>query len=190
MFHFNITFPHTCYAKKLHCFGFWYVHNNSNLKFGPIGACYQECKNLWVRVMMAEIKPRLATNIIFTTVVVSLLAWKYWFSRLQLRHFLFSTTSRYWRISVFYRALKTGLQSHVSAFIKAGAKCGNKTTDVICHHSQPWKTNLMTSVTIYTYVKVEFLGDDFKERFLVLSYTQVILKMTQFLVLEYALTYT
>jgi len=48
----------------------------------------------------------------------------------------------------------------------------------------------MTSVTIYTYVKVEFLGDDFKERFLVLSYTQVILKMTQFLVLEYALTYT
>jgi len=54
--------------------------------------------------MVAKIKPRLATNIIFTTVVVSLLTWKYQFTRLQLRHFISATEIRYWSISVFYRA--------------------------------------------------------------------------------------
>jgi len=36
--------------------------------------------------MVAEIKPRLATNVIFTTAVVSLLTWKYQFTWLRLRH--------------------------------------------------------------------------------------------------------
>jgi len=31
--------------------------------------------------MLAEIKPRLATNVIFTTVVVTLLTWKWQFTR-------------------------------------------------------------------------------------------------------------
>jgi len=35
--------------------------------------CYEELKNLGVRAMVAEIKLGLATNIIFTTIVVSLL---------------------------------------------------------------------------------------------------------------------
>jgi len=30
--------------------------------------------------------------------------------------------------------------------IASRAKCGNKTTGIICHHSQPWKLNYMTSV--------------------------------------------
>jgi len=38
------------------------------------GRSYQQWQNLSVRTMVVVIKPRLATNIIFTTVVVSLLA--------------------------------------------------------------------------------------------------------------------
>jgi len=39
--------------------------------FSHTGAGYQEWNNLSVKQMMAKIKPRLATNHIFTTVVVS-----------------------------------------------------------------------------------------------------------------------
>jgi len=41
--------------------------------------------------MVAEIKLRLTTNLIFTTVVVSFLTIKYWFSQLWLRHFKSAT---------------------------------------------------------------------------------------------------
>jgi len=43
---------------------------------GPTGACYHEWINLGVRAVVAEIKSRLSTNIIFTAVVVPLLTWK------------------------------------------------------------------------------------------------------------------
>jgi len=54
--------------------------------------------------MVAKIRLRLTTNITFTTVVVSLLTIKYWFSPLRLRHFISTNKIRYWLISVFYRA--------------------------------------------------------------------------------------
>jgi len=38
--------------------------------------------------MVVEIRSRLATNIIFDTVLVSLLSVNYWFLRLQLCHFI------------------------------------------------------------------------------------------------------
>jgi len=41
--------------------------------------------------MVTEIKPRLTTNTIFTTIVVSLLTRKYWFSWLWLCHFTSAT---------------------------------------------------------------------------------------------------
>jgi len=41
--------------------------------------------------MVVEIRTRLATNIIFTTVVMSLLTVKYQFSQLQLHHFISAT---------------------------------------------------------------------------------------------------
>jgi len=51
----------------------------------------KEWKNLGVRAMLAETKPRVATNIIFTTVVMSLLTLKYPFLGLQICHFVFAT---------------------------------------------------------------------------------------------------
>jgi len=46
--------------------------------------------------MVAEIRPRLARNAIFTTIVVSLLTVKYMFSRFQqLHHFISATKMRY-----------------------------------------------------------------------------------------------
>jgi len=49
----------------------------------PLELVNKEWNNLGVRAMVAEIRPRLATNVIFTTVVVSLLILKYKFSRLR-----------------------------------------------------------------------------------------------------------
>jgi len=40
-------------------------------------------RNHGVKAMVAERRPRLATNIIFTTALVSLLTVNYWFSRLR-----------------------------------------------------------------------------------------------------------
>jgi len=40
---------------------------------GPSKTCYQEWNYLGVTVMVAEYRPRSATNIIFMTVLVSLL---------------------------------------------------------------------------------------------------------------------
>jgi len=57
-----------------------------------------------VTVIVAEIKLRLTTNIIFTTAVMSLPSWKYWFAWLQKRHFISTTKIRYRWISVFYTA--------------------------------------------------------------------------------------
>jgi len=48
--------------------------------------------------MVAEIKSTLATIIIFTTVMVSLLTWKYQFTWLRLRHFISATKIHYWQI--------------------------------------------------------------------------------------------
>ena len=48
-------------------FIFYIFHNCSNLNLCPTGASYQEIKesnNLDVRVMMAEIRPRVATIIL------------------------------------------------------------------------------------------------------------------------------
>jgi len=61
--------------------------------WGHLSTC---CKDkgktlVGVRTMVAEIQPRLATNIIFTTVLVSLLTWKYQFMRLQIHHFISAT---------------------------------------------------------------------------------------------------
>jgi len=53
--------------------------------------------------MVAESSLRLATNIIFTTVFVSLLSVNYRLLQLRLRHFISLTKVRYWRISVFQR---------------------------------------------------------------------------------------
>jgi len=100
---FNITFPQKRNVKKLRCFTFLYFHNCWNLNLGPTGACYQDWNNLGVRAMVAESRARLATNIVFTTVVVSYLRVNYWF----LRHRYTSFYIRYWQISVFYRAPKT-----------------------------------------------------------------------------------
>jgi len=72
---------------------------------GPPGACYQEWNNLGVRAMLAEIRDRLARNIIFTTIVASLLTTKYdWFSRLRLCQFTPATKIHCRRISRFYRS--------------------------------------------------------------------------------------
>ena len=52
------------------------------LNFGPTGACYQEWSNIAIigmRRIVAEINPTLATNNIFTTVLVSLLHINYFF---------------------------------------------------------------------------------------------------------------
>jgi len=61
-------------------FKFLYFHNYSNKNLGPTWACYQEWNNLGVRSMVAKIRLSLTKNIIFTTVVVSLLTIKYRFS--------------------------------------------------------------------------------------------------------------
>jgi len=57
-----------------------------------------------VTIIVAEIKLRLTTNIIFATAVMSLPSWKYWFAWLQRHHFISTTNICYWWISVFYRA--------------------------------------------------------------------------------------
>jgi len=57
-------------------------------------------KSLCEIKIVATIKPRLAT----TTVVVSLLTSKYWFSRFRLRQFISVTKIHYWWISIFYRS--------------------------------------------------------------------------------------
>ena len=54
--------------------------------------------------MVGEIKCRLATNIIFTAVIVSLLTIKYRISRLWPRHFISTTKINYRGISIFDRA--------------------------------------------------------------------------------------
>jgi len=51
-------------------------------------ACCQDWNNIGVNAMVAGSKPRLATNIIFTTVFVPLLSINYWFLRFQLRYFI------------------------------------------------------------------------------------------------------
>jgi len=56
-----------------------YFHNCSNVKLGPTGRCCQQWNNLSVRMMVAKIRLRLTTNIIFTIVVVSLLTITYHF---------------------------------------------------------------------------------------------------------------
>jgi len=58
---------------------------------GVIGACYQAWNNLGVRPMMAEIRPRLGTNIIFNTVVVSLLTTEFQLLQLWLYQFVSAT---------------------------------------------------------------------------------------------------
>jgi len=82
---------------------FLYFYNCWNLNFGPTGVCCQEWNNLVARGMVAKSKHRLATNSIFTNVVVSLLTVKYQFSRLQSHHFISATKICYLRISVFHR---------------------------------------------------------------------------------------
>jgi len=92
-------------------FWFLYFHNSSNLDVDTTGICYQEWKNLGagLRTMVAEIKPVIATNIIFTTVVVSLPTWKYQFLLLQLRHFIPATKIRNWRMTSFARHLTNSI---------------------------------------------------------------------------------
>jgi len=82
-------------------FSFDIFTKSSSLNTGPTVACYQEWKYLDVRAMVAEIKLKVATNIIFTTVLVSLLTLKYWFSWLWVLHFIPATKIHFWRISTF-----------------------------------------------------------------------------------------
>jgi len=67
----QITFPHACNNKKFGCFDLLDFHksSNRNLNFSPTEACYQKWQNICLRAMVAERKLRLATNIIFITVV-------------------------------------------------------------------------------------------------------------------------
>jgi len=53
-----------------------------------MGACYHEWNNLGVRPILAEIRSRLDTNIIFTNIVVSMLTIKYWFLQLWFHHLM------------------------------------------------------------------------------------------------------
>jgi len=106
-FQFNITFPCTrdiCW--KVPMFSFLYFHNSSNLSLGLTRTCCEEWKNLGVKAMVAEIKLRLATTIIFNTIVGSLVTLKYLFLQLQIRHFISATNLCYWWISAFYRVTK------------------------------------------------------------------------------------
>ena len=71
-------------------------------QFGPRWSMLSRMEWSWCESESGcNYNPRLATNIIFTTVVVSLLTAKYWLSRLRLRLFLSATKVRYLRISVF-----------------------------------------------------------------------------------------
>jgi len=71
-------------------------------QFGPRWSMLSRMEWSWCESESGwNCNPRLATNIIFTTVVVSLLTAKYWLSRLRLRLFLSATKVRYLRISVF-----------------------------------------------------------------------------------------
>ena len=66
-------FPWTRNAKKLRGFNFLYFHSYWNLNLSPTGTCYQAWNNLVARGMVAKSMCRLATNNIFTNIVVSLL---------------------------------------------------------------------------------------------------------------------
>jgi len=76
-------------------FSFLYFHNSSNLSLGLTRTCCEEWKNLGVKAMVAEIKLRLATTIIFNTIVGSLVTLKYLFLQLQIRHFISATNLCY-----------------------------------------------------------------------------------------------
>ena len=58
---------------KVAIFNSLYFHNCWNQNFGSTWGCYQEWNNLGMRAMVADSRPRLklATNITFTTVLVS-----------------------------------------------------------------------------------------------------------------------
>jgi len=71
---FDTIFPQARNAKKLRCFNFLYCHYCWNLNFDPTGAC---CKEEWNNLVAS--KCRLATNHIFSNVLVPLIIVKYWF---------------------------------------------------------------------------------------------------------------
>jgi len=79
------------------------------LFLGPTEDCYKNWNNLVMKTMVVGIRPRLARNIIFNIVGVSLLTVKCRFLRLRLRHFISVTRIHLWRISVFQRASENNL---------------------------------------------------------------------------------
>jgi len=98
-----MTFHQTTNTRQLRWFTFFYFNNCWNRNLGPTGDCYLDWNNLGVKVVVAETRPRLAANIIFTTLLVSLLSVNYWFLRLWFGHFTSATKISYWQISIFWR---------------------------------------------------------------------------------------
>ena len=101
---FNITCHQRHNAKKLGCLQFFHFHYCLNFFSGPAEDCYKEWYNLVMKTMVVEIRPRLARNIIFMIVVVSLLTVKCRCLWLWLCNFISVTKIHLWWISVFQRA--------------------------------------------------------------------------------------